>query len=172
MYIEIKEIGPDGLIVDRDFSYTFPRPRQGEAEVKVESVHLRGELRKEAAGVAFTGDIETEASLACSRCLEPYAFPLELHFDLMYTAEPETPDKGERRVDEDSITVVRFDGDRINLDDLLAEQIYLGLPLKPLCHEACRGLCQRCGTNLNSGPCGCSTERGADPRLAALKKLL
>jgi DUF177 domain-containing protein len=172
MYIEIKEIGPDGLVIDKDFPFTLPKSGTREDEVKVGQVHLSGELRKDGSGVAFAGEIETEATLACSRCLEPYALPLGLHFDLIYRSEPEAANKGERRVDEESITVARLNGDRIDVDELVAEQIYLGLPLKPLCREGCRGWCPRCGTNLNLGSCGCSTERGADPRLAALKKLL
>lgn len=172
MFIEIKEIGPDGLVVDRRVSCTLPPPPDGEEPVTVGPVHLSGELHKDGAEVAFSGDIETVATLSCSRCLEPYPLPLDLHFDLKYTAEPEAAGAGESRVDEHSITVVHFDGARIGIDDLLAEQILLGLPLKPLCREDCGGLCPHCGTNRNTRACGCSTERGADPRLAALKKLL
>jgi len=172
MYIEIKEIGPEGLVVDRDITYTLPAPRAGEDEVTVGPVKLSGELQKDGAEVAFSGDIETLARLTCSRCLEPYRLPLDLHFDLRYTAEPEAAGAGESRVDEHSITVVHYDGARIGLEDLLGEQILLGLPLKPLCRQDCGGLCPHCGTNRNALACGCSTERGADPRLATLKKLL
>jgi len=172
MYIEVKEIGPEGMVVDRDLPCTLPLPKEGEDRVAVSSVHLSGELHKDGEEVAFSGDIETVATLLCSRCLETYRLPLDLHFDLKYTAEPEAAGAGESRVDEHSITVVHFDGARIGLDDLLAEQILLGLPLKPLCREDCGGLCPQCGANRNTQACGCSTERGADPRLAALKKLL
>jgi uncharacterized protein len=172
MYIEIKEIGPDGLVVDRNFSCTLPPLPDGADQVTVGPVHLSGELHKDGAEVAFSGDITTVATLQCSRCLEPYPLALDLHFDLKYTTEPEAVAAGESRVDEHSITVVHFDGARIGLDDLLSEQILLGLPLKPLCRQDCGGLCPHCGTNRNLESCGCSTVRGADPRLASLKKLL
>ena len=172
MYVETNEIGPEGLVLDRDIPFSLPASREGEDDVKVGPVHLRGEMHKGDDGVAFSGDIQTVATLGCSRCLEPYELPLGLHFDLLYSVEPETEDRGEHRVEMDSITRVQFDGRRIELDDLLGEQIYLGLPLKPLCREECRGLCVQCGANLNASRCGCSTERDADPRLAALKKLL
>jgi uncharacterized protein len=55
--------------------------------------------------------------------------------------------------------------------DLLREQIQLALPMKPLCTEACRGLCPECGTNLNRTQCDC-TPTWEDPRLAPLKGLL
>jgi uncharacterized protein len=112
------------------------------------------------------------ATLGCSRCLEPFALPLHLHFDLLYTPRPEQVSAGESRVDEEEFTVVHFDGGRIDLDALLAEQIYLGLPLKPLCREDCRGLCPRCGTNLNQGSCECPTGPEPDPRLSPLKALV
>ena len=55
--------------------------------------------------------------------------------------------------------------------DLLREQFYLALPMKPLCREECQGLCPQCGVNRNVEACQCST-RWDDPRLAALKALI
>jgi len=145
----------------------------GDDEVRVERIRLNGELHKEGSRIAFAGAIATVATLRCSRCLEPYGLPLDTRFDLLYTAEPERDARGgESRIDKDSFTEVHYDGARIDLDSLLAEQIYLALPLKPLCRDDCRGLCPRCGANLNAGACGCPEERVPDPRLAALKKLI
>src|SRR5262245_59658616 len=173
MYIETKEIGPEGLVVDRDVAWHMPPPQEGDEEVCVDRVRLSGEVHKGGDGYAFSGDIATVATLACVRCLEAYGLPLNMHFDLLYTSRPEAQDRhGESRVEEDAFTEVHFDGARIDLDALLAEQIYLALPLKPLCREDCRGLCPRCGANLNAGACGCPAERMPDPRLAALKKLV
>ena len=58
----------------------------------------------------------------------------------------------------------------LSVENILQEQVYLTLPMKPLCTETCKGLCVQCGKNLNSGSCEC---RGADigPRLAPLMKL-
>jgi DUF177 domain-containing protein len=173
MYIETKEIGPEGLVVDRDIAWHMPEPAEGDEEVQVDHVRLTGEIQKEGDGFAFSGDIATRATLGCSRCLEPYGLPLDMHFDLIYTSRPEERDHhGESRVDVDSVTEVHFDGARIDLDALLAEQIYLALPLKPLCRDGCRGLCARCGANLNIAACGCTAEAETDPRLAALKRLV
>ena len=172
MYIETKEIGPDGLVVEEDQAWTLPPPRPGDELVKVERIKLTGEVHEEGDSFAFAGEIETVATLGCCRCLEPYALPLHLRFDLLYTARPEEASTGESRVDEEEFTAVHFDGGRIDLDALLAEQIYLGLPLKPLCREDCAGLCPRCGTNLNQGSCGCPTQPEPDPRLSPLKALV
>jgi uncharacterized protein len=173
MYIETKEIGPDGLVVDRNLAWNLPPSADGDDEVRVERIQLNGELHKDGSRIAFAGEIATVATLRCSRCLEPYGLALDTRFDLLYTAEPEKDVRGgESRIDEDSFTEVHFDGARIDLDSLLAEQIYLALPLKPLCRDDCRGLCPRCGANLNAGACGCPEDRVPDPRLAALKKLI
>jgi uncharacterized protein len=172
MYIETKEIGPDGLVVEKDQAWALPAPEEGADEVQVERVHLSGEVHRESRGHAFSGDISTVARLGCSRCLEPFFLPLDLHFDLLYTSEPDEPHGAESRVDEESFTQVYYDGTRIDLDALLSEQIYLGLPLKPLCRIDCRGLCPRCGANLNQESCGCPAESEADPRLSVLKTLV
>jgi len=172
MYIETKEIGPEGLFVDRVMERVPPLPLEGDRQVPLGRTHLSGELMREQEGVSFSGDVETVATLECSRCLEPYDLPLELHFDLLYTTAPEPDGKRESRVDEDDIPRVQFDGRRIDLSQLLAEQVYLAVPLKPLCREECGGLCPHCGINRNEASCNCRETRAEDPRLLGLKKLL
>lgn len=171
MYIEIKEIGPEGLAVSRSIG-AFRLPLGGGEGIQVDTVHLSGELHKEENGISFEGQIETSARLSCSRCLDEYTLPLELPFDLIYTTVPEGSRSADSRIDDDMVTRVHFDGGRIDLQSLLAEQVYLGLPLKPLCRPDCLGLCPRCGTNLNVGDCSCAEERTEDPRLRVLKNLL
>jgi len=171
MYIEIKEIESEGLVIDRLLNEP-PLPLEGNEAVALDPVHLVGALMKEDAGIAFSGQVETVATLSCSRCLEAYRQPLRQRFDLLYTRGPEAPERGEARMDEDRVTLTPFDGSRIDLDALVAEQVYLGLPLKPLCREECRGLCPRCGANLNQSACACQEERAEDPRFLVLKKLL
>ena len=171
MFIETKEIGPEGLVVSRSID-GFRLPLSGEEAIWIDTVHLNGELLKDVDGVSFAGRIETHATLACSRCLEEHSLPLDLPFDLVYTTGPETPPGDERRLDDEMVTRAHMDGTRIDLKSLLSEQVYLGLPLKPLCRPDCRGLCSKCGTNLNAGDCTCAEERTEDPRLRILKSLL
>jgi len=176
MFIQTKEIGPDGLDIDRRFEYDMPVPPEGVEAVSVGEVHITGALSKTGEGIDFQGDIETVATTACSRCLEPYPLPMELHFRLLYTLESDSGTRGERRIKDESITHARYDGMRINLGELLEEQVYLGLPLKPLCRTDCKGLCTNCGTNLNVEACECPEKqdgaRTEDPRLLTLKTLL
>ena len=172
MFIETKEIGPEGLVIERDIEVGDSIQLAGEETIQAGAAHVSGELLREEDGFSFRGDIETVATLSCSRCLEPYTLPLALHFDLLYTARPEPADRRQSRMDEDEVTLTHFDGRRIDLNQLLEEQIYLAVPLKPLCRPECRGLCPRCGANLNESACGCTQERDEDSRFPDLKKLL
>ncbi len=79
--------------------------------------------------------------------------------------------EGEREVGEEDLTTAFYRDGMLDLVDLLREQFMLALPMKPLCTEACRGLCPQCGTNLNKTQCGCAPT-WEDPRLAPLKSLL
>jgi uncharacterized protein len=76
----------------------------------------------------------------------------------------------EREVEDDDLGTSYYRDDQIDLNELLREQFYLALPMKPLCDEACQGLCPQCGTNLNTGSCNCAAG-WEDPRLAPLRQL-
>ncbi len=108
--------------------------------------------------------------MPCSRCLEPFETPVDAPFDLRYQPHAENTGEGEREIAEDDLTTAFYEHDEIDLGQLMREQFYLSLPMKPLCREECRGLCSVCGTNLNRGACGC-THAWEDPRLAALREL-
>ena len=86
---------------------------------------------------------------------------------------PQTETSGdvEREIAEDDLTTSFYADGVLDVADLLREQFLLALPMKPLCSEACRGLCAVCGANQNRTTCKCSP-RWEDPRLAALKGLL
>src|SRR3989454_10815352 len=100
MYIEIKEIGPEGLAVSRSVG-AFRLPLSGRDSIQVDAVHLSGELNKDADGISFVGRIETSAKLSCSRCLEEYSLRLDLPFDLFYTSETEGAAAAANRIDSD-----------------------------------------------------------------------
>ena len=64
-----------------------------------------------------------------------------------------------------------YSGEELDLLDLIKEQIELNLPMKPLCDDACKGICPKCGTDLNVKSCTCSV-KDIDPRFESLKKLI
>lgn len=124
-------------------------------------------------GEAFrvAGRAQTRFELDCGRCLEPFEMPVDTTFDLRYVPQEQNAGEGEREIGEDDLTTAFYREGMLDLVELLREQFQLALPMKPLCTEACRGLCPDCGANLNRTQCGC-TPKWEDPRLAPLKGLL
>jgi uncharacterized protein len=96
--------------------------------------------------------------------------PVDQEFDLRYQPHAVNTGDGEREIEEDDLTTAFYENDEIDLGHLMHEQFVLSLPMKPLCEEACKGLCPECGTNLNRGTCDCKP-LWEDPRLAALREL-
>ena len=126
-----------------------------------------------AGGSAFrvTGRATTRLALQCSRCLEPIEVPVDAVFELRYVPAEHNAGEGEREIAEDDLTTAFYREGALDVIDMLREQFQLALPMKPLCAEACRGICPDCGANLNRTDCGC-TPKWEDPRLAPLKGLL
>lgn len=120
-----------------------------------------------------TGTVTTRLELVCSRCVEPFEVPVEAQFELHYVPlpEPTAKDDAEKEIDEDDLTTSFYTEGSLDVIEMLREQFQLALPMKPLCTEACRGLCPECGANLNRTTCDCKPV-WEDPRLAALKGLL
>ena len=176
--------GPGVVVMQLDLtryrqpSSTFARTFQpqevgdeGEAYRIVEPVGLEFEIHKDKDRFRLVGNARTELELACSRCLDPFRLPVDATFDLRYLPASEVATESEREVADEDFETSYYRDDQINLNELLREQFYLALPMKPLCTEDCRGLCPQCGTNLNTGSCTCTTA-WEDPRLAPLKGLM
>ena len=120
---------------------------------------------------AVSGRVTTQLEVDCSRCIEAFRVPVDAQFDLRYLPAAENSGEGEREVGEDDLATAYYREGMIDLVDLMREQFVLALPMKPLCTDACRGLCPECGTNLNRAQCDCAP-KWEDPRLAPLKSLL
>jgi uncharacterized protein len=133
-------------------------------------VKLAFEIYKDKSTFRLVGRTETTLEALCSRCLEPMLLPVDAAFDLRYQPHATNTGEGEREIEEDDLTTAFYQNDEIDLEQLMREQFYLALPMKPLCSDACGGLCPMCGTNLNRGTCDCRPD-WEDPRLAALKEL-
>ncbi len=148
---------PDQFEPDEDFRVVAP-------------VSLAFDIFKDKQAFRLAGRVQTTLELKCSRCLEPYTAPVEQEFDLRYQPHTINTGEGEREIEEDDLTTAFYQNDEIDLGHLIHEQFVLSLPMKPLCSDACRGLCPVCGTNLNKSACDCKPV-WEDPRLAALREL-
>lgn len=115
----------------------------------------------------FQGHIAGAVVGHCARCLEEYPFTIAKDFSVVLVPRGEDlPGGAGLAADELDLSV--YDGDLVDLTPVVREQIILALPTRPLCRDACRGLCATCGTNLNVERCRCPAA-GVDPRLAVLR---
>lgn len=121
--------------------------------------------------VYVTGRVSATLELDCSRCGKsfPFAVDADVRFD-MYPVESLDREE-EKELEGGELDVEFYSGGVIDLGSLVAEQLELGIPMKPLCSEGCRGVCQYCGKDKNEGECGCEAEVG-HIGLAGLKELL
>jgi DUF177 domain-containing protein len=133
-------------------------------------VQLAFDIDKDKQQFRLAGTVKTMLELPCSRCLEPFTSPVDAAFDLRYQPHALNTGEGEREIEEDDLSTAFYENAEIDLGQLMREQFYLALPMKPLCGDECKGLCPTCGTNWNKNTCDC-TNQWEDPRLAALKAL-
>jgi uncharacterized protein len=137
----------------------------------VEPVDLRFKVHKDKDRYRLVGGVQTQLELTCSRCLEPFRLPVDSAFDIRYLPQSENTGEAESEVEEDDLSDAFYRDEQIDLRQLMEEQFYLALPMKPLHSDDCKGLCPNCGTNLNEKTCNCQV-RWEDPRLAGLKALM
>ena len=128
-----------------------------------EPVIAEGTVRNTAGVLVMTGDIKTCIHGICDRCAVAFHRDVNIPIDVVLVTEM----ANEENEDE---WVFPLEGDSADLDDIVRTVFVLNLDSKLLCNEDCKGLCHRCGKNLNDGPCNCQKE--LDPRFAALKQLL
>ena len=135
----------------------------GETYPVSEPVLAEGVVRNTAGVLVMTGSLHTTIHGVCDRCASDFDRFVEFPLDVVLVTEL----SNEENEDE---WVFPLEGDSADLDDIVRTVFVLNLDSKLLCKEDCKGLCCRCGKNLNDGPCNCQKE--LDPRFAALKQLL
>lgn len=114
----------------------------------------------------FNGEVTSPVVGQCARCAEMFEFSLTTA--LAFVLVPRSGQWAEDDFDAQGGDVNTYEGEEVDLSPIVRERVLLDLPTLPLCDVDCRGLCARCGANLNEGACGCASEAG-DPRLAVLR---
>ncbi len=173
MKIDIRNIGEGGRKIDM----RIPRSRlQVKDEFEVtEDVSVEGTVEKVNGEIICNLNFETAVLMPCSRCLRETIIQLAEKFRTVIALERHSEEAEESEEEEFDAAAEDdrhkfLDGDRLDINRVVLEQVYLSLPMKPLCREDCRGLCTVCGRNLNEGECDCDRTT-VDPRLKILEKL-
>jgi len=128
-----------------------------------EPVLASGSVRNTAGVLVMTGTVKTCIHGVCDRCAADFTQNVELPINVVLVEEL----SNEENEDE---WVFPLDGDQADLEEIVRTVFVLNMDSKLLCKPDCKGICCRCGTNLNNGPCTCQKE--LDPRFAALRQLL
>lgn len=169
MKIEIGSIGPSG----RAFEFLI-RPEVVEPAPSgfrlAGPARISGIVTKSENGAKVTGSIEGAREIQCTRCLVSVENEVSIEFSVEFIGD-EAFDRGENTElgPEDLVADVIQNGE-IDLLNLAREQILLDLPEQYFCKPDCKGLCERCGADLNLIDCTC-TEVPVDPRWDALRDL-
>ena len=131
------------------------------------SAQVAGTIERGARGYHLEGAVSGSARLRCVRCLAEFPFEYAERFDVQLLPATGAPREDETRLGRDELECRFYTEPMLDLREVAAEQFTLAVPMKPLCTADCRGICPRCGANLNQGPCPCPKDE-PDARFAPL----
>ena len=123
--------------------------------------------------VVIRGSFNTIVELDCARCLQPYKIDMDIPVEEEFLIAGHVPDLPVDNEEEELLEEEKdplFVDNLFDLTELIRQNIFVAVPIKPLCSEECKGLCPHCGKNLNEVPCECppDTEESAFAALAEL----
>jgi uncharacterized protein len=117
------------------------------------------------------GPVNVKLALTCDRCLEEYTYAIQADLDVELVPKDKTSDAPEVELRSEDLDQYYYEGEEIDLDPYVFEEVMLNIPIKALCSESCKGICPVCGKNLNSGACRCE-KTGASVLGEKLKSFL
>ena len=127
----------------------------------VHPVLVEGSVTNHAGALMLEGTASSLLELRCDRCGRPFSREKTVALDSLVAQELE---------DDEHDGILPLEGTELDLDEAVTTAFVLAMDTKNLCSDDCKGLCAKCGADLNLGPCGCKPD--VDPRLAALAQLL
>jgi uncharacterized protein len=156
---------------NREVQIDEPSPRFGPDIVVRSSVRGSALLQRTQEGLLVNCRADTSVELECSRCLEPFEYPVKVQFreeflptvNVLTGAPLDAPEDDALRIDEHHI---------LDLTEAVRQYLLIEIPLKPVCRPDCPGLCPRCGRELVDGWCTCEDDTSGPNPFAALRDLL
>ena len=156
MFIRVSELENEtkvkGVLDDSRF-----REDEEETDIKFGSpAGYELQIRKKGNVIEVKGPVRCELTLTCSKCMEEFLFPVEAVLDVELAPGTLMPSASELELTGEDLDVCYYEGDEIDLDPFVYDEIMLNVPIKPVCSEGCKGLCEMCGVNRNREECRCS----------------
>ena len=112
-------------------------------------------VRKREEIITVKGRVGCTITLMCSKCLEEVSFPVEARLDIELAPRELMPSASDLELTGEDLDTYYYEGDEIDMDPFVYEEIMLHVPIKPVCKEDCKGLCGECGENRNYNECRC-----------------
>lgn len=165
MKIDLAQIPEEGLEIKAKEKVVLGDALPVTAELDLVVQEVAGEY-------LVKGNVTASMEFACGRCLKAFKRALDLPIDLVYSraSDLEDDEKG-HEVTAGELNTGFITGDELDLGEVVSEQIMLAMPMRSLCDEGCKGICPKCGADLNETECGCETG-SIDPRFQVLREYL
>jgi len=168
MRLELDKPGKDASFAH---SYAPDELRLDEPDLRlVEPARVEGRIRRKGEEVQVGGTLTTTVETPCARCLKPVLIPIKAEFFERFVTAVSWRGEEQYELASEDLNLSVFDGETIELDDLVREEIELAIPVQVFCGEDCKGLCPICGVDWNLKTCECGTQ-DIDSRWEKLKDL-
>ena len=131
---------------------------------------VHGRIKRSSNEVELSGELTASIEAPCGRCLQPVRLPIHSEFAERFVPAVSWRAEEQHELHEEDLNLAVFDGEAIDLEDVVREEILLALPGHILCSEDCKGLCPICGIDRNVSSCQCENKM-IDSRWNKLKEL-
>ena len=179
MILQVDNIPDEGIELDFSEKDGWVREKFSQA---LKDLHHRGDpikghlsVQKTMNNLSVTADVRLPIHASCQRCLNPYQYEAEVHCQRLLTPlfeserEREIHKSEEVELTKDDLDFSYFEGEEVDVGEILAEQVVLEQPMIYLCQPDCKGLCPECGVNRNQNPCSCAPKEIKESPFSVLK---
>ncbi|MEP6636036.1 MAG: DUF177 domain-containing protein [Acidobacteriota bacterium] len=135
-----------------------------------EPPRIAGRIQREKARVTVDGALSAVTRIECDRCLQPIILPVNTEFRVEFVTPDVYQTEEAAELEAEDLALSVFNGEIIDVDELVREEVLLAVPIQALCRENCKGLCPVCGVNKNQTECHCAVGE-VDPRWSGLREL-
>lgn len=164
MIIDLSDLirNPDEKIVlDNDIEIENTE-FMGESFTFINPLHINGEITNNTKSLEFRAHVEGKMGVQCARCRKDMTVPIS--FDISEVIMQDT-------VADPEEDVIIIDNEKLDIHDIVLNNFLMNVEGRYLCSDDCKGLCPKCGADLNMGDCGCGQE-DIDPRWAKLAEII